>query len=371
MASVASAAHAQSSVTLYGIIDAGLIYTNNVAKAGAHGPLFQATSGEINGSRFGVRGSEDLGGGLKAIFVLENGFNVQNGKLGQDNKFFGRQAFVGLSSERFGTVTLGRQYDSNTDFVLPLSAVAGTFGDTGFAHPFDNDNLNHGFRINNAVKYASPGFGGFKFGGLYAFSNNQDFALNRAYSFGASYNYGAFNIGAGYLQINGSNGTNTAGVIDTAESPSNGTGGFVLGSDVQRTATAGMNYTYGPATVGFVYSHSQFQGTKSFGSDNGTVRFDNYELNGKYAVTPAITVGAAYVHTDGHVTQSSTFGADPKWNQVNLQAVYAFSKRTDVYVEAMAQHVSGHNFVAFINNSGGPSSTGNQIVTAVGLRTRF
>jgi GBP family porin len=372
MISGACTAHAQSSVTLYGIIDAGLIYTNNVVKGNAHGPLFQATSGEINGSRFGLRGAEDLGGGLKAIFVLENGFNVENGKLGQDNKLFGRQAFVGLSSERLGTITLGRQYDSNTDYVLPLSAVAGSFGDTGFAHPFDNDNLNHGFRINNAVKYASPNLGGFKFGGLYAFSNNDDFALNRAYSFGASYNYGSLNIGAGYLQIDGSNSTtNTSGVVDTAESPSNGTGGFVLGSDVQRTATAGINYAYGATTVGFVYSHSQFQNTKSFGSNNGTVRFDNYELNGKYALTPAITLGAAYVFTDGHVTQSSTFGADPKWNQVNLQALYSFSKRTDVYVEAMYQHVSGHNFVAFINNSGGASSTANQVVTTVGLRTRF
>src|ERR1700754_65523 len=98
--SITSSVHAQSSVTLYGIVDAGLIYSNNVAKGSAHGALFQATSGEINGSRFGLRGAEDLGGGLKAIFVLENGFNVENGKLGQDNKLFGRQAFVGLSSER-------------------------------------------------------------------------------------------------------------------------------------------------------------------------------------------------------------------------------------------------------------------------------
>ena len=126
----ASAAHAQSSVTLYGLIDAGLMYTNNVkTSATSHGSLFQATSGTVNGSRFGLRGAEDLGGGLKAIFVLENGFNVQNGKLGQNGRMFGRQAFVGLSSSDFGTVTLGRQYDSLVDFVAPLSGTAGTFGD--------------------------------------------------------------------------------------------------------------------------------------------------------------------------------------------------------------------------------------------------
>ena len=369
----ASAAHAQSSVTLYGLIDAGLMYTNNVKpKGGAGGPLFQATSGEINGSRFGFRGAEDLGGGLKAIFVLENGFSVTNGKLAQDSRLFGRQAYVGLSSDQWGTVTLGRQYDSLVDYVAPLSATSGTFGDTGFAHPFDNDNLNHSVRMNNAVKFNSANYAGFKFGALYAFSNNTDFSINRAYSAGASYSFAGFNFAAGYLQINGSNSTaNTAGAVDLAESQSNGTGGFVLGADVQRTVGAGVNYAFGPALVGFVYTHSQFQGTQSFGSNNGRVSFDNYEVNGKYALTSALSLGAAYTYTNGHVTNSTTFGEDPKWSQVNLQAVYSLSKRTDVYAEGMYQHVSGHNFVAFINNSGGASSTNNQVVATVGMRHRF
>src|ERR1700758_2108659 len=105
---LAATAHAQSSVTLYGLIDAGITYTNN-----QHGQKnFQATSGDINGSRFGLRGAEDLGGGLKAIFTLENGFSIQNGQLGQGGRLFGRQAFVGLSSDSYGTLTVGRQYDS-------------------------------------------------------------------------------------------------------------------------------------------------------------------------------------------------------------------------------------------------------------------
>src|ERR1700754_1233873 len=189
VSAASTTAHAQTSVTLYGIIDAGLIYTNNVAKGNTRGSLVQATSGEINGSRFGLRGSEDLGGGLKAIFVLENGFSITNGTLAQPRRLFGRQAFVGLSSSQYGTVTLGRQYDSLVDFVAPLSGTAGTFGDTGFAHPFDNDNLNHSVRMNNSIKYNRANYGGFKFGTLYAFSNSDDFAVNRAYSAGASYSY--------------------------------------------------------------------------------------------------------------------------------------------------------------------------------------
>ena len=368
----ASSAHAQSSVTLYGILDAGLMYTNNVAKSGVSGPLFQATSGNINGSRFGFRGAEDLGGGLKAVFVLENGFNIQNGKLGQDGREFGRQAFVGLSSNQYGTVTLGRQYDSLVDFVAPLSATAGTFGDTGFAHPFDNDNLNHSVRMSNAVKYTSNNYAGLEFGTLYAFSNSTNFAMNRAYSFGASYNYGPLNVAAGYLQTNGTNSAaNTAGAVDTAESTANGTGGFQVGSNRTRIFGGGVGYVFGPAQVGFVYTHSQYAGTNSFGLNNGTMRFDNFDLNAKYALTSAVSLGIADVYTSGHLSGATTFGDDPKFNQVDLQAVYSFSKRTDVYAEAMYQHAIGNNFVAFINTAGGASSTANQVVGTVGIRTRF
>src|ERR1700744_1973060 len=91
----AGAAHAQSSVTLYGIVDAGLQFVNN---SGGH-HLYQATSGNVQGSRWGLRGTEDLGGGLKAIFVLGNGFNIFSGKLGQGGDEFGPQAYVGLTPQ--------------------------------------------------------------------------------------------------------------------------------------------------------------------------------------------------------------------------------------------------------------------------------
>lgn len=368
----ASAAHAQSSVTLYGLIDAGLMYSNNV---GGHS-LWQATSGNINGSRFGLRGSEDLGGGLKAVYVLENGFNAQNGKLGQDGRLFGRQAYVGLSSAQFGTLTLGRQYDSLVDFVSPLSATSGTFGDTGFAHPFDNDNLNHSMRMSNAVKYTSNNYAGLKFGGLYALSNNNNFSNNRAYSVGASYTYGPLNVAAGYLQINGSNGSNAgatgSGAVDTAETTFKGAdGGFVLGAGSQRVAGGGLGYTFGPAKVAFVYTHSEFENSTSFGAQGGNVSFNNYEVNSKYSVLPQLSVGLAYTYTDGHVDGTTTFGADPKWNTVDFQTVYSLSLRTDVYFEAMYQHATGHGYVAFLPTSGGASSTANQVVGTIGMRTRF
>ena len=113
--------YAQSSVTLYGIIDEGVNYNSN-----ANGNrLYNLSSGVFQGSRWGLRGKEDLGGGLGAIFVLENGFDVNTGRLGQGGLLFGRQAYVGISSP-YGTVTFGRQYDSVvTTLDLSRSALNG------------------------------------------------------------------------------------------------------------------------------------------------------------------------------------------------------------------------------------------------------
>ena len=92
-----------SNVTLYGIADAAV----EVSNAGK-GTLTRVISGGLMGSRWGLRGSEDLGGGLKAVFRLEGGFNIDDGNLGQGGRLFGREATVGLSSATLGTVTLGR-----------------------------------------------------------------------------------------------------------------------------------------------------------------------------------------------------------------------------------------------------------------------
>jgi len=183
-ASFATAANAQSSVTLYGLIDAGFTYVSNEAApntAKGSAAAFRLSSGNINGSRWGLRGTEDLGGGMKAIFTLESGFSMGDGSAGQgpaktvanpnpSGREFGRQAFAGISTAQFGTVTLGRQYDSVVDYLAPMTATGG-WGGTYFAHPFDNDNADNSFRVNNSVKYQSANYSGFTFGGLYGFSN--------------------------------------------------------------------------------------------------------------------------------------------------------------------------------------------------------
>ncbi|HXZ10063.1 MAG TPA: porin, partial [Paraburkholderia sp.] len=118
LATFAGAAHAQSSVTLYGIIDAGVSYVNHSKNAtGGSSNLFKYDDGVAQGSRWGLRGTEDLGGGLKAIFLLESGFNSGNGTMGQSSTLFGRQAFVGLTKDGIGSFTMGRQYTFNTDIL--------------------------------------------------------------------------------------------------------------------------------------------------------------------------------------------------------------------------------------------------------------
>ncbi|MDE1139014.1 MAG: porin [Paraburkholderia tropica] len=375
LSAFAVSAHAQSSVTLYGSLDAGIVYANN---AGGHSQWNQG-SGALSDTYFGLKGSEDLGGGLHAIFTLENGFNLNNGKDTESNTMFNRQAYVGLQSDRFGTVTLGRQYDSMVDYLSPLSEAGAGYGNNLAAHPFDNDNLDHSFSIKNAVKYTSANYAGFKVGGLYGFSNDAgQFSNNRAWSVGASYSNGPLNAAAAYLQMNNSR-TNS----NTSGANSAGAGNNTnLSAETQRTFGAGVNYSYGPATVGFVWTHTQYEGliAGSQGGDtlytfanNTNLHLDNFELNGRYALTPALSLDASYTFTDGKL-KNSAGSTDPKWHTVSLQADYSLSKRTDVYVEGVYQHASGslgnQANVAMINTLS-PSTTPNQIAATVGLRHRF
>ncbi|SFI13203.1 Outer membrane protein (porin) [Collimonas sp. OK307] len=114
----ASAAMAQSSVTVYGLVDTGLVYTTNVNAAGSSAVKMPSLTGSFP-SRLGFRGTEDLGGGLQAIFTLEAGLAVDTGAMGQGNRLFGRQALVGLKGG-FGTVSLGRQI--NMTYIATLKS---------------------------------------------------------------------------------------------------------------------------------------------------------------------------------------------------------------------------------------------------------
>ncbi|WP_322103593.1 porin [Paraburkholderia sp. J41] len=375
-ATFASASYAQSSVTLYGIVDAGFTYTTNQATGyDVNGNLvghnkFGMTSGNVQASRWGLRGVEDLGGGLRAIFTLESGFDVMNGGL--NGGLFNRQAYVGLTQDQFGTVTLGRQFDSVIDYVAPLTAV-GTWGGTYMAHLGDNDNLNGSYSINNSIKFRSANYSGFEFGGMYGFSNQAGgFANGRQYSAGASYNYGGLRLGAAYSQVQGLDRAN--GSASVAGTPISGMfNSFGADSQRQRTWGAGASYAYGPLVGGVVFTQTRVNDVV-----NDSVRINNLEANVRYNLTPALAIGGMYTYTTmrGTLPLTSVTGSNSAhWNQFGLQADYALSKRTDVYLEGVGLWGAGQNAVGLtqvgVTADGGVSSSKNQGVITTGIRHRF
>ncbi|MFL9895804.1 porin [Paraburkholderia sp. RL17-381-BIF-C] len=379
LATFAVPVFAQSSVTLYGVVDEGFNYTNNVG--GKHD--YELQSGYAQGSRWGLKGAEDLGRGTKAIFQLENGFNLNNGRLGQGGLLFGRQAYVGVSDVAFGTVTLGRQYDSVVDYLAQTTAN-GNWAGYLFSHPFDNDNTDNSFRVNNTVKYASPDFAGLQFGGTYSFSNAAGFANNRQFSLGAQYVNGGLLVAAAYLN---------------ADNPGQSSGGAITSTDANFVAErlrifgGGINYTFGSATLGFVYTNTNVKnpsansgylsGTETIqpitgplaGGKLNTLKYQNFEINGKYQITPAFFVGAQYVYTLENY-DATTGGVKPKIHSVGLMADYNVSKRTDLYIQGAYQKVAGDKTgssldQAYVPGAADLSSNSKQLVVRAAIRHKF
>ncbi|WP_322010773.1 porin [Paraburkholderia sp. J12] len=368
---ISAAARAQNSVTLYGLIDEGINFTSNT-----HGhSAWQTKSGDTVGSRWGLSGREDLGGGYHAIFRLENGFNVNNGTAGQGGRLFGRQAYVGLASDEYGTLTLGRQYDPTVDLFSGMTAAGGIAGDVS-AHPFDNDNTDWDFRINNSVKYTSPDWHGLKTEAMYGFSNDTNFANNRMYSAAAQYRVDGFTAVLAYLKMNQPGSANGAAATDS-----------VFAGSSQQDVDAAVSYAFAKTKVGFAWSHVDVYDPTSnvyFGAGQTQLpgggiwqswKFDNFELNAKYFFTSTFWLAGAYTFTDAHL--HSTMGEfQPKWHQLSLMLDYDLSSRTSVYLQAAYQHVvsanthTGFDFASMVA-SAGTSSGPNQMVGRVAMIHRF
>ena len=371
LSGIAGMAQAQTNVTIYGVIDLGLDYTNNsLGKS-----QVQMESGYAQGSRLGFKGNEDLGGGLSAVFQLENGFAADTGKLGQGGLMFGRQALVGLSSKTAGAVTLGRQYDSVVDFLAPMTAN-GNWAGYLFSHPLDNDNTDNSFRINNSVKYSSPSFSGITFGGLYGFGETAgDNTKNRTYSLGAAYANGPLSAGLAYMNLSRT-GTTASGSITPSDA------NFL--AEKQKIWGAGVNYAIGATTLGLVYTNTNLTNPTgvngyfgSFAPAVGTLtslKFNNYEINAKFDLSPAFYVGAMYVYTQAKYNTTLVHDK-PKWSTFGLMADYSFSKRTDVYLQGAYQKVGGDATGTSLDQAnafgGGSSANDKQVVVRAAIRHKF
>jgi len=357
-------ASAQSSVTLYGIVDTGIAYIHN---SGGHASQWKMSAGNLSGNEWGLKGTEDLGGGLSAIFTLENGFDLGSGQLQNNGREFGRQAFVGIASTSYGTLTLGRQYDPISDLLQPITADSYS---GFFATPGDVDNYDSSVRFNNAVKWASPVWAGFTFEAMYAPGGVAgSTGSGQTYSGGASYVRGPLSLAAGYLHVDNGNPTVSMRGTSSADSFFNSSvnAAYATSRSVN-VARAGGQYVIGSVTVGAAYSYSQYVPDAS-SAFTIKEKYHNGSLFAIWQATPALQVVGGYNFT------KSLGDSSAKYHQANLGVDYLLSKRTDVYAAAGYTHASGSNgegaAQAVIGSYDIDSGKQSQVMAIVGVRHKF
>jgi predicted porin len=300
------AAMAQSSVTLYGVADAGVTYLNG--KDNWSG----VTSGNNLTSRLGFRGTEDLGGGLKANFVLEGGINLDSGdgKSGGATGTgfeFKRRSTVGLAGS-FGEVRLGREltaaYNATARYDVFGSVGIGQsrlWADGGVVDGNANANVvTTNQRISNALTYVSPSFSGFKVGLNYGFGETTTGNSDSGYlGAGLMYDNGPLSLGLGLERLN--NGGNS-----------------VATSDVDAWSLGG-SYDFGVAKLLGGYRVSTV--------DRAT---GENKRNGAYVAVTA-PVGPGLVRASYNRYENKLNGGKTKADQLAVGYVYGLSKRTSVY----------------------------------------
>ena len=307
------AAMAQSSVTLYGIADA-FVGSTEVEVAGIGQRQTNVSTSGVNGSRWGLKGSEDLGGGMKAIFTLESGFSLDTGASAQNGTLFSRQAYVGLQSG-FGTVSLGRQYSAydNLQGATNHNYDAFTFSSRGAVSA--NGIKDYTNRIDNSIAYATPDFGGFSGAVVYGFGENKNTAAN----------------------VNG---------------------------DATDNASVHIKYANGPILVGYAYQQEKLaaiaggQDKNKYNLVGGSYDFGVAKLTASYntaknnvlkdkegQIGVSVPFGAAAISAGYTRSKSEGLGTEYTGKGYSVLATYALSKRTGLYLGA--QNTKAHvNFAA-------------------------
>ncbi|BDB69669.1 porin [Comamonas thiooxydans] len=353
LATACGAVQAQTTVTIYGVLDAGVEHLSSV---GGSGSLTRMPGlGVSVPSRLGFRGTEDLGGGLKAIFTLESGFGTDSGTLNQGGRFFGRQAFVGLSGD-WGSVTLGRQYSMlfwsqlDADILGPNAYGAGSL-----------DSYLPNARVDNSIAYRGT------FNGL---------------TVGATYSFGRDTVNA-----NSPSGTNCAGESATDKSACRqwsamvkydaSTWGASAAIDEIRGgagAFAGLNSSDKKDRRTTVAGWAKFAALKVGGgviarSNDATpvTRHSNlWYLGASYPITPALVL-------DGQVFKLNYKHSDNQALLYAIRGTYHLSKRTALF--ATAGHIANDGSLALSVSGaaagGGTTAGGSQTGVAVGVRHSF
>lgn len=311
MAGFAGVAHAETSVTLYGILDAGIGYQKVKGSEGyvTSGPQTEINSkrtGLINGiqsgNRWGLKGSEDLGDGLRAVFVLESGFDLGTGNSAQGGRLFGRQATLGLAGDSWGQLDFGRQTNIASKY---LSAVADPFGGG-----FDQANIGGAFtaantvRYDNMVMYQTPNFSGFQFGVGYSFNGNGKQSWDKD------------------LPVAG--------------------GGNVNAKDLNKQAiTTGLRYANGPIGIALTYDQIRDRGVHADGKPVNDVQYyaqgedttiKSWNIGGSYDFE-VVKAYLAFGQTRNGLFEGQTFG------ELNQQALLGKGLKVNSYLVGLSAPV--------------------------------
>lgn len=325
LAASAAVASAQSNVAVYGVVDAGLVRESG----GAAGAITKVGSGVLNGSRLGFKGREDLGGGLAAVFVLESGFLVDTGAMGQGGLLFGRQAFVGLTGD-FGSVSFGRQY----------SAIDSVLGSTdpfkiGLAGRQNNVVAStYVARVDNSLYYKSPTVGGFAADVIYGLGEVAGNSSAKRYAGGSLwYTRGALYARLAQQRLNNASASGAAKI----------------------TMLAG---TY---DFGAVKAHLSYAASKTDAA--GATTLDNRDVMAGVSLPfGASTVMASYIR------KHDNMAAGKDSSQAAIGYMYDLSKRTALYAAYSTIHNS--NGATYTVGNASDAGSGNRAVN-LGLRHFF
>ena len=327
IAALAVVGAASAQVTLYGKIDA-TARASTVGKSGATTEAdltkFSLDSAGLSGSRWGVKGTEDLGSGLTAAFQLEQGFSVDTGTNSNDSRAFHRQAYVTLGGG-FGSLSLGRQYGTIDNVIGYLdiqgyatnSAMGSAFA--GGAHADGTDGSG---RINNSITYTTPSVSGFT--GVLHYAPGEDKTATAAatsYSgFYAMYSAGPLFVMGGYEQRGFQASAAVAAVPSDITTTPIKLGSAAVAAVAAKTISGGViGATYDLGAV-------KLNGTLENGKTTGKSDFG-------YAVGAAVPMGAATIQV-GWASEAQTVdgnAADGTTDALGATVVYTLSKRTNVY----------------------------------------
>lgn len=345
----ATAAHAQSTVSIYGIVDAAIVGE----RGGAAGNVTKVTSGAASASRIGFRGNEDLGNGLSAFFTLEAGTKIDTGEIDAAGTIFNRQALVGLKGT-FGQVALGRQY---TPWHTTLAQVVDPFG-TGYAGSSKNlfPDFGANVRTSNTITYASPRTNGFDVELAYSAGEQSDSSTGRQFGGAVGYAQGPLTVRLAYNSKN----TDVLATGTTA----------AVNRSLGRNTLLGANYNFGWIKVNAGYGIDKGDNSAPLGNANnpyGGVR-PTASTDGRSVLLgfSAPVGGGTVMFSAMHKDDRTAFDQDASsWG---IGYLYALSKRTGLYgAYGHVRNRNGAGYTVANNTEAGTGSTGYNL----GLRHTF